>query len=292
MRLLVACQKCHRQYDASNREIGSRFRCYCGQVVKVTTPRSQEATVVKCSSCGGTREANSRACGFCGSDFTLLEKDMNTICPSCCARVSDKAKFCHHCGERMLVESLVTEQTKFMCPVCENSFLNGRRLGKLKASCLECQVCAGFWIGNETLEYLCDQAEVNLTRIRSHLDEMLIPPNKPPIQKGPMYRKCPECRRMMARKTFGRASGVIIDLCRNHGTWFDEDELRQVIDWIENGGMAKSNRLQEIEEKARQRRRKEYQDQDRNRKNDFGSATGIDEFGPYGGIIGGIFDLF
>ena len=35
MRLIVACGECQRQYDASGREIGSRFRCHCGKVVTV-----------------------------------------------------------------------------------------------------------------------------------------------------------------------------------------------------------------------------------------------------------------
>jgi len=33
----------------------------------------------------------------------------------------------------------------------------------------------------------------------------------------------------MNRINFGRTSGVIVDVCKKHGTWFDGGELTQVI---------------------------------------------------------------
>ena len=52
MRLLVACPECPRQYDASRRHIGSRFRCHCGALVEVRQPQGHDARVVRCSSSG------------------------------------------------------------------------------------------------------------------------------------------------------------------------------------------------------------------------------------------------
>ena len=41
----------------------------------------------------------------------------------------------------------------------------------------------------------------------------------------------------MNRVNFADCSGVIIDVCHDHGTWFDRDELRRVIEFIRAGGM-------------------------------------------------------
>ena len=75
MRLLVACTKCRRQFDATGREPGSRFRCHCGTVLTVEQSPGHDASVVRCSSCGAPREERATGCQFCGADFTLRERD-------------------------------------------------------------------------------------------------------------------------------------------------------------------------------------------------------------------------
>ena len=44
----------------------------------------------------------------------------------------------------------------------------------------------------------------------------------------------------MNRKNFADCSGIIVDWCRDHGTWFDRDELKNVVQFILGGGLAKS----------------------------------------------------
>src|SRR2546423_4431506 len=48
-------------------------------------------------------------------------------------------------------------------------------------------------------------------------------------------------------------SAVIVDVCAKHGTWFDKDELRRIVEFIRSGGLEKA-RTREIEELERQRR--------------------------------------
>ena len=42
----------------------------------------------------------------------------------------------------------------------------------------------------------------------------------------------------MNRRNFGRTSGVIVDCCGAHGTWFDADELERVGKFVAAGGLA------------------------------------------------------
>jgi Zn-finger nucleic acid-binding protein len=71
------------------------------------------------------------------------------------------------------------------------------------------------------------------------------------------YRPCPGCRQLMNRKNFGGESGVVVDVCAVHGTWFDEGELPRVLAFVESGGLAKARARQRErdEASARERRR-------------------------------------
>ena len=42
----------------------------------------------------------------------------------------------------------------------------------------------------------------------------------------------------MNRTVFGKSSGVIVDVCKDHGTWFDARELTASIAFVERGGLA------------------------------------------------------
>ena len=41
----------------------------------------------------------------------------------------------------------------------------------------------------------------------------------------------------MVRSNFGRISGVIIDICGDHGAWFDAGELEKVRTFVATGGL-------------------------------------------------------
>jgi Zn-finger nucleic acid-binding protein len=60
----------------------------------------------------------------------------------------------------------------------------------------------------------------------------------------------------MNRINFARCSGVVVDVCRQHGTWFDRDELTSIIEFIRGGGMNSARakeRLEIAEERERLR---------------------------------------
>jgi Zn-finger nucleic acid-binding protein len=57
----------------------------------------------------------------------------------------------------------------------------------------------------------------------------------------------------MNRKNFGVKSGVIIDICSEHGYWFDSSELDLILRWIQTGREEQVQRL--LKEKESQTRR-------------------------------------
>lgn len=268
MRILVACGQCQRQYDASNHPAGSRFHCACGKVLEVHRPEAHDATVVRCSACGGPRRGQEMACGYCQAEFTLHERDMHSICPSCMTRISDKAKHCHSCGVAIVPEAEAGEATGKPCPVCgEGAELIARQLGEQQLSVLECPRCAGLWVGAEVFQRLESEAK---RHIGGAVPAGAVggsggataggrPSGQSSAQQGALYRPCVSCGKFMNRQNYGRRSGVIVDVCKQHGVWFDDRELQIVLDWIRHGGLAASNLRDEEERRAAARRARQRQ---------------------------------
>jgi len=257
MRLLVACSDCKRHYDASQLAAGSRFRCLCGHILQVERPMPHDAAVVRCSSCGAPRQGESAACRFCDADFTLHERDLHTICPACMTRVSDRARFCHHCASPLLCAAVAGEPSTHPCPVCgDERHLTSRRVGDPGIGVLECPHCAGMWLANDELELLLERI-----RVSSPASEVGVGgavedyrTADPVTQEGPLYRPCPVCTKLMHRRNFGRKSGIIVDHCRAHGFWFDAQELESILRWMKRGGEVEVARLEDDERREASRR--------------------------------------
>ena len=248
MRLIVSCPVCRRQYDATGRPIGGRFRCRCGELVTIDRPHGHDASVVRCSSCGAPRHDGSRQCSYCGADFTLREQDLDTICPHCLARISDRAKFCDHCGSPLAAEPLSVEETALCCPTCgAGSCLHSRLIDG--NTVLECPSCAGIWVGAETFRQMIRQASRE-GMSTDHWDPAPVVRHEPPGVKPRSARKyvpCPVCGALMVRQNFAHRSNVIIDFCKHHGCWFDGDKLSDILEWVRVGGLAAANEERQIQ---------------------------------------------
>jgi Zn-finger nucleic acid-binding protein len=154
--------------------------------------------------------------------------------------VSDRARFCHHCGIGLTPELAAGDDTELLCPACSGDRpLTSRRLGAEQVTVLECGRCAGCWLGPEAFRLLAERARkealaeggpVGRARAVSGSD---VPPR---VQRGPLYRPCVVCGKLMNRRNYGGSSGVIVDICRDHGTWYDADELARILAWLRAGG--------------------------------------------------------
>jgi Zn-finger nucleic acid-binding protein len=96
----------------------------------------------------------------------------------------------------------------------------------------------------------------------------------------------------MNRRQFAGCSGVIVDWCKPHGTWFDRDELRQIVQFILDGGLNKSREREKFKlEEERQNLREEKRNLETltrlGRDADFAvprDGLDVDLFGVLGGI--------
>jgi Zn-finger nucleic acid-binding protein len=251
---LISCPTCKRQYDAATLAVGAQFRCRCGGAITVPRVTSRDAAVVRCASCGGPREAGRLSCSYCGSDFTLHEQDLETICPACLARISNAAKFCHHCATPIAPEEIAADPTDRGCPACgPGHTLHSRSLGDTGFSALECTRCAGLWVGEaafEALEARERETAAPAADAKTIREEIKSRPRVAPTP-GPFYRACPVCSTAMTRINFSRISGILVDRCREHGIWFDASELDAALRWIQIGGEKAAQRRDADEAKSR-----------------------------------------
>lgn len=115
---------------------------------------------------------------------------------------------------------------------------------------LECEKCMGLWVDPPTFERICADREQQ----SAVLGQASV--QQPDLDAKITYVPCPECAQLMNRVNFARCSGVIVDLCKRHGIWFDRDELSRIVEFIRSGGLERS-RIKEKNELEEERRKLE-----------------------------------
>lgn len=84
------------------------------------------------------------------------------------------------------------------------------------------------------------------------------------------------------RVNYARISGIVIDVCREHGSWFDAHELPAVLEFVRHGGLDTA-RARDTERLAEERRRLERERMMRTRSvlsaRDRPAGLGVSAFG-------------
>lgn len=200
-----------------------------------------EAAVLRCPSCGAHTAPGVANCAFCAARLATI------ACPTCLAAVFEGMPHCPHCG------SGTTRNTRgesvLLCPRCKVTLLHVD-VGRLSVE--ECPGCDGVWLDATELEGMVQSAESQSAVIAWHQNAAHPVPARrmAPVQ----YAPCPHCQAIMNRTNFSRISGVIIDVCHKHGTWFDRHELAAVAKFVRDGGLGKS-RAAEMQRLQEERRR-------------------------------------
>jgi len=91
------------------------------------------------------------------------------------------------------------------------------------------------WVDSSSFHRICKETEQQTVVLEAASSG----PEAPP-PAAPRYWPCPECRRLMNRQNFARVSGIIVDVCKGHGVWFNRGELRRIIEFIRDGGMSRA----------------------------------------------------
>ncbi len=200
-----------------------------------------DASALNCPNCGAATTSDATQCDHCGAKLATV------ACPSCFGLIFHGSIFCPHCGAK-IERTEETDDTPVPCPRCQTQ-LNAVALGNTNVH--ECAACAGLWIGVEAFNTICADREKQSAVIGIAPS----PISAELVIEEIHYIACPICKEMMNRMNFANRSGIILDICRPHGVWFDRDELRRIVAFIRNGGldeMRKRNLERFAQEKRKQ----------------------------------------
>ena len=198
-----------------------------------------EIEALNCPNCGAGVESNRSQCQFCKTRLKTI------ACPKCFGLMFEGAKFCDHCGA-VAAPIVSMEEEAGNCPRCRKP-LKEMQIGETNMQ--GCETCDGLWLDVDTFENICADREKQ-SAVLGFLDKRTV---REQMLTKINYVPCPVCGELMNRNNFARASGVIVDICKQHGVWLDADELPKIVEFIQKGGM----------ELARQREKNEILDERR-----------------------------
>lgn len=193
---------------------------------------------MQCPNCGAPASPDATRCGYCRARLATI------ACPSCLGPVFTGTAYCPRCGTP--ASRAPADAAPRVCPRCRER-MSPITVGEVTVH--DCGRCDGVWVDPATFERLCSQ--------REHATLGALATRRPPREapdgvrhastsrpERVRYRKCPDCQRFMNRVNFARGSGIVLDVCREHGTFFDPGELRRLMDFIGQGGLARAREAQ------------------------------------------------
>ena len=193
-----------------------------------------QADTLNCPNCGASSSSNAPLCQFCGSRLATV------ACPTCFAMMFLGSKHCQRCGAAAAVPEVKDAKDR-KCPRCKNEMM---LVTVGSTAVLECERCFGLWLDVASFEKICADREQQSAVLGFAAQA---PATGAHETSKVNYVPCPECSQLMNRMNFARCSGVIVDICKQHGTWFDRDELSRIVEFIHGGGFNTSRAKEKIE---------------------------------------------
>lgn len=201
------------------------------------------SSTLNCPNCGAAApSSNAERCDYCRSALTAM------ACPSCFGAMFVGMQFCPHCGAK---GTRTVGDVTLGCPGCRSE-MRATEIGPTLL--FECAGCASTWVDAAVFTQLCTTRE-DRARVAATLgarDVSVVPTAGARVR----YLKCPRCQNLMSRENFGRRSGVVIDVCKGHGVWFERGELASVAAFIDSGGLERA-RADEEDRRLRERQKLE-----------------------------------
>jgi len=189
---------------------------------------------ILCPACGGGVKKTATACPYCGA---VVELPM----PAGASVPAERKTFCTRCGEMYPTGAArcprcppsSSDEPGTHCPRCGGG-LAAERMGA--ATLDRCGSCRGLWFDGDEVEHAIDVTTRSVSRDEANSLRPTIPPS-PFGAEEVRYLACVRCGERMARRQIARRAGVIVDICRAHGVWFDAGEFEHFAAFVRAGGL-------------------------------------------------------
>jgi len=158
--------------------------------------------------------------------------------------------FCPHCGAKA-ARTVGDAASALPCPGCKAE-MRAVTIGTTPMH--ECAACASLWLDAATFTQLCTNREERGAVIAFADVTTRAPTARSAPSAAVRYVPCPMCAKIMNRQNFGRRSGVIVDVCKGHGVWFEDNELHAALAFIDSGGFERARQedvKQQLDEQAK-----------------------------------------
>lgn len=201
-----------------------------------------ESASWQCRNCGAALAPDATSCHYCTSPVGIVR------CGQCFQVSRSDSEFCTRCGTRLraFAESAAASRP---CPACRRALVSGRAGEVAVASCA---ACGGVWLDRSTFTHVCRERELQAALLTGPWSQL--GPATAPAATPQRYRPCPVCGKFMNRSNFARYSGIVLDTCRDHGTFFDPRELPALVAFLRDGGMDRARDREREALKEEQRR--------------------------------------
>jgi Zn-finger nucleic acid-binding protein len=220
---------------------------------------------------------------------------MATSCPNCSAALAGNTGLCDYCGTYVGLDlhaahiSTVAAESERHCPHCEIPMRTVDLSGNDSLHVEHCESCHGLFFDNGELKQAMEEGVSNAAAGDRELINQIV--NGRYQQRTVKYVSCPVCLKQMARRNFGYRSGVVTDICPQHGVWLDNGELRQLLEWKKAGGEEMHQRRDQLAD-ARRKNKQRKPVAANHRPTGRDALTDDVDFGGLGGILGGLIRLF
>jgi Zn-finger nucleic acid-binding protein len=178
---------------------------------------------------------------------------VSVVCPDCGAPLPleavEHAVTCRQCGrtsapapreiktvivERVVVSPDARSASVLAEPECPRCRAKLRATEAHGVPLFGCGVCGGFFLDNDASTRITRAADREIAAISERAATQAVTA----VNTAPAGLACPSCSRPMQRV---RARGAIdLDICNEHGTWFDAGEVRRVMDAYERSSNSAS----------------------------------------------------
>ncbi len=218
---MTACKKCGGWVGVA----GHAAAAAGAEPTEHCTCTPPEAGAARCPSCGAWAPAAARQCSFCHVELASVR------CSRCFALHYAGATVCSACGLTLGLEGTLGPVSG-SCPRCRDATLTRVQVGEHEVT--ECTRCTGVFVDHTTLDRITKASDAQRSaRMRPVASASAAPLPRQPVT----YLPCPACGVVMNRKNFGEISGIILDVCKAHGVWFDAEELERALQFILAGGL-------------------------------------------------------
>lgn len=227
---------------------------------------------LNCPMCGAAVRSKTTKCQHCGVRLATV------ACPSCFAMMFLGAKHCSQCGAEAQ-RSELNDSADQSCPRCR---VDMRSVLVGNTAMRECPRCDGLWVDTAAFEKICTDQEKQAAVLGVPRPA---PALSPEAAGSIRYVPCPQCGKLMHRVNFANCSGVVVDVCKAHGTWFDRNELMCIVDFIRSGGLEKSRERRVAELAYAERRARLARQAAEAREFDWKSDVRVDGIRATGGLL-------